>query len=237
MDGAAGDEAGGDGPDRDRTLPVTGLERHKRKTVILKPHKAIAAYREMLFYYGIKTVAAFLEKSLAGGSTFEQTATLLAGSGTDSGTTDRVKDWVNLGGQIVPAFRLDSLRKDIRERKITSWEEIHAGYEAMAAAYDKDRACHAWAVLVETGCQRAKPDAFKLALEKAVQISGWIKEQVGKSREKDFADPFRSITYRNKEEMEQVAGNVKDNPFIKLAEENHRRFAESAEALMAIRGS
>jgi len=232
----------------DEALQVSGLERHKRSTLILKPHTAVAAYREMLFFYGMKTIICYLEKHGNAELSFEQALAILSkteSAGTELTGTDneapkgRVKDWVNLGGQIVPAFRLDALRHDIRTGNITSWEEIHAGYEAMAAAYDKDRARHAWAVLAETSLVQtgladtapvktvhplADPKAFKTALKRAVQISDWVRKQINISREKDYHDPFRSITYRNKAEMEQVVGKAKDNPFIRLAEENHRHF-------------
>jgi hypothetical protein len=228
----------------DEALPASGLERHSRRTVILKPRQAAAAYREMLFFYGIKTLMDYLEKNWGPGSSYEQAVAELDGGAAEN----RVKDWINLGGQIVPAFRVDALRKEIREGNIKSWEAIHAGYDTMAAAYDMDRARHAWAVLAhgqstahgtsaglaETARKHAclaKPEDFKAALKKAVRISAWIKEQVYLSRAKDFLDPFRGITYRNKEEMEQVAGRAEDNPFVRLAEENHRRFTERADAL------
>jgi len=235
----------------DEALPVDGLERHNRRTLILKPRKAAAAYREMLFFYGMKTLIAYLEKQAAASEKAKIDKTMFEKltaefstaqfAGTDKITLSpfRVKDWVNLGGQIVPAFRLDALRKDIGEGKIKTWEDIHARYDAIAAAYDNDRACHAWAVLAygyqstEAAHPFAKATAFKAALERTVRISEWIKEQVRLSRAKDFHDPFRSITYRNKAEMEQVAGKLEDNPFIRLVEENHRRFAERVEAIKA----
>jgi len=232
----------------DEALPVDGLERHNRRTLILKPRKAAAAYREMLFFYGMKTLVDYLEKHSS--VPFEKLTAEFSTAqfaGTDKITLSpfRVKDWVNLGGQIVPAFRLDALRKDIGQGKIKTWVDLHARYDAIAAAYDNDRACHAWAVLAygyqpvggESDGGKAHPfakaEAFKAALDRAVQISAWVKDQVKLSRAKDFHDPFRSITYRNKAEMEQVAGKLEDNPFIRLVEENHRRFAGKIEALKA----
>ena len=217
-------------------LPASGLERHSRATVILKPRQSVAAYREMLFFYGMKTIMDYLDKRYTVDFSLEQAEAELGGSqdGSDK-TENRIKDWINLGGQIVPAFRLDALRKDIREGKIKSWKEIHSRYDAMAAAYDKDRACHAWAVLTFIYAKKdrpfEKPEDFKTALEKTVQIGGWMKEQVYLSRAKDFNDPFRSITYRNNAEMDQVVGKAEDNPFARIAEENNRRFTELAKAL------
>ncbi|GHV85987.1 DUF4954 domain-containing protein [Spirochaetia bacterium] len=232
---------------KEETLSAVGLERHTRPTVILKPRKAAAAYREMLFYYGIKALAPYLEKQFAEKKSF---AAVIAELENPPGSKGRITDWVNLGGQIIPAFRVDELRRDIREGKLTSWEGIHSRYDEAAAVYEKDRARHGWAILAEAKVQSAKttpsaktdsnarhplaePAAFTAALEKAVKISRWIKEQVYISRAKDFHDPFRSITYRNREEMETVVGRAEDNSFVKLAEENHRYFAERVEQLCA----
>lgn len=209
-------------------LSVSGLERHSRKTVILKPRQALKAYRDMLFFYGMKTMLNYLEKH---NKTVPE----------NDMVKPRIKEWVNLGGQIVPAFRLDTLRDGIREGKIKTWEAIHAEYDTMANVYDNDRACHAWAVLAYVSGTAdhtessthplGTPEAFKTALEKTLQISNWITEQVYISRAKDFNDPFRSITYRNKAEMDNVAGKIENNSFIELAKENNRRFTERAEHL------
>jgi len=224
----------------DDVLPASGLERHSRKAVILKPRRAVMAYREMLFFYGMKTMVDYLEKQCAEGLSFEQAILQLSKSeGGNNTTKDRIKAWINLGGQIVPAFRLDALRNDIREGNFKNWETIHARYDVMAADYEKDKVCHAWAVLAYVGGQSdvsgthpmGKPGSFKAALEKTAQVSGWIRGQVYISRAKDFHDPFRSITYRNKTEMDNVMGKVEDNSFVRLAEKNHRRFAERIETL------
>jgi hypothetical protein len=233
-------------------LLVSGLERSGRGTLVLKPRLALEAYREMLFFYGMKTIINWLEKYGGAGLSIKQILdnNILAPLFKTEGAAaeGRIKDWVNMGGQIAPAFRVDALRRRIREGAVTSWEEIHAEYEAMAAAYDTDRARHAWEVLAtaqaatatetapttgpETSHPLARPDTFKAALKRAMQISDWIKQQVSSSREKDFLDSFRSITYRNKEEMEQVTGKIEDNPFIKLIEEKRLSFAKQAQALL-----
>jgi hypothetical protein len=230
--------------EEDEVLPAAGLERHTRRTVLLKPRRALAAYREMLFFYGMKTIISYLEKQSAGKNSFEETAAKL--NETENGKNAdkdrslferRVKDWVNLGGQIAPAFRVDALRNNIRTGKIKTWEEIHAEYEAMSTAYDNDRVSHAWAVLSyvcgESNGALFTKDGFTAALEKTIQMSAWIKEQVYISKAKDYHDPFRSITYRNKAEMVAVVGKAENNSFIRLAEENHRNFVMQVEALKA----
>jgi hypothetical protein len=192
------------------------------------------AYRKMLFYYGIKTLMNYLEEKFQTGKaagkalSFEQCIAELQNA--DNETEGRVREWVNMGGQIVPAFRIDALRAGIRDGKLQSWDAIHGSYDEMAAAYPADRARHAWAVL-NMVYGKIDKNTFKTALDGAVKTAEWIKEQVFLSRAKDFHDPFRSITYRNQKEMDQVAGKVENNSFVKLAEENYLRFKKSAQAI------
>jgi NDP-sugar pyrophosphorylase family protein len=210
-------------------LPVRGLERSRRETVVLKPRQALAAYRRMLHFYAVKTLVQFLapRQELA----FAELPGLLGNAGPE----ERVRDWVNCGGQIVPAFRLDALRQDIREGRVDSWGAIHAAYEAWFAEYPLDRARHAWAVLPLAGAAGARDDrtAFLGELDAALETRRWITGQVYATRAKDFDDQFRLITYRNQEEMDAVLGPLKDSPFIKQAQEDETRFAESVHNLRA----
>jgi hypothetical protein len=216
---------------KDEPLPAIGLERHSRQAVILKPRQAAIAYREMLFFYGMKTMMDFLEKQNALGLSFEQAVAELDMTESGNAAEGRIKDWVNMGGQIIPTFRLDVLRNDIRQGNIVSWEVIHASYDVMAAAYENDRARHAWAVLAYV-CGQSDRGNFEINLKNAMRISAWIRDQIRQSRAKDFDDPFRSITYRNQEEMDQVVGKAEDSAFIRLAEKKHSRFVKQAEMLM-----
>ena len=199
-------------------LPATGLERQagygsNRSMVILKPGRALAAYREMLRYYVLKTFIYYLEERPE--LSFENFIEEMANN------KSRICEWVNLGGQITPAFRVDELRRKIRSGEIDKWEDIHACYAEMAAAYPLDKAQHAWFVYRYLEPDRAEnplanKEYFKQELETLLNLNRFIAEQVYRSRAKDFNEPFRGITYRNKEEMEQVVGNADDNPFVKF---------------------
>ena len=176
----------------------------------------------------------------------------------------RVSEWVNLGGQIVPAFRVDKLREQIRRGEIDSWDGIHASYEEMAAAYPLDKTRHAWEVYrliddagnrewgagsgekiersreqgaesgeVSGGHPFSCSERFKKELEKLILLRRSIAEQVYLSRAKDFGDPFRAITFRNRDEMEQIVGNAENNTFVKLVEERTRLGEETVRKLSA----
>ena len=214
-------------------IPAPGLERHKRQAVLLKPRRAWAAYREMLRFYAAKTLIAWLEEhpDLGFSALAETLEAGEEGASPGRGTANRVTDWVNLGGQIVPAFRVDALRSEIREGKIQSWEAIHRAYDEFYAAYPLDRARHAWGVLAYLSIKPSGAAALISELDYALETRRRILEQVYRSRAKDFHDPFRSITYRNKREMDQVAGKAEENFFVTLTRNNLARFEETVRAL------
>jgi hypothetical protein len=229
-------------PEAGEEIPAPGLERHKRKTVLLKPRKARSAYLEMLRTYAMKALIAYLESRPD--LSFEGLTVEME----NADGAKRITEWVNLGGQIVPAFRVDSLRAQVREGSITTWEAIHGAYDEFWTAYPQDKARHAWAVLrflrdhEQSGTCPALPSAapkgeastnagFCRELDHCLNTRRWIADQVYHSRAKDFHDPFRRITYRNQEEMDQVAGKAEDNFFVSLVRDNLGRFEETVNAL------
>ncbi|MCL2065875.1 MAG: DUF4954 family protein [Treponema sp.] len=187
------------------------LERSSRELMIVKPFRAIAAYQKMLRYYAVKTLAMFLDSSPD--LDFNGLCDLLK----QAEPQQRVKEWVNAGGQIVPAFRFDQLRKEIGEGKYKTWDEIHNVYGLWDNEYPLDKARHAWAVLL-TLRNEVPPDisVFKDELDVAVDTCRWIGKQVYETRAKDFRNPFKKATFRSQEEMEQVLGKPGDNSFIRV---------------------
>ncbi|MDR2767389.1 MAG: DUF4954 family protein, partial [Treponema sp.] len=208
--------------EREEALPAYGLERHTRPAVILKPREAAAAYREMLFYYGMKELAAHADATkLSPGRIIKRIAEQPSG-----GPGGRVRAWVNLGGMITPAWRVDDLRDKLRTDKISGWEAVHAVYDEMASSYPEDKVRHAFAVLGYLGVNLDSPENIAAALDRLAALGHKISGQVLASRAKDFHDPFRSITYRNEAEMRAVAGTGADNAFVRLAREKAGAFAE-----------
>ncbi|MDR2900190.1 MAG: DUF4954 family protein, partial [Treponema sp.] len=126
-------------------IPVQGLERSKRDTMILKPGRALAAYREMLFYYSFKTLADYLIEHPS--CTFEEMLHLI--NTVDKETADainetgRISEWENFGGQIIPSFKIKILQKKIKQGTIQTWHEIHDFYEDTTKQYPLDKLKHA----------------------------------------------------------------------------------------------
>jgi len=204
-----------------RLIHCRQFENSKRDQVIMKPCEAIAAYRQMLRYYAVKTIASFFDErpelDFSGMRDLLDTETADKDSNAPQNSQKRVKDWVNSGGQIVPAFRVDKLRKEIREGKYASWDEIHHVYDLWEEEYPLDKCRHAWEVLkFLTGSAEASASLFKNELDAVLEIRRHIETQIYDSREKDYHNRYKKATFRNQAEMEQVLGKPDDNPFIRI---------------------
>jgi len=207
-----------------RLILCRHLEHSKRGQVIIKPLEAIASYRQMLHYYAVKTIAAFFDSR--SDLDFSGLCDLLGSSSPQ----ERIKDWVNIGGQVVPAFRVDELRKNIGEGKYKNWDEIHRVYDLWDETYPLDKCRHAWAALaLLRGAETIDAVIFKRELAAALETRKWIDRQIYESRAKDYRNPFKKATFRNQAEMEQVLGKPADNSFIRLIRKESGVFKEMIE--------
>ncbi|MDR2964896.1 MAG: DUF4954 family protein [Treponema sp.] len=195
------------------------FERSKREQVIVKPLEAIEAYRQMLHYYAVKKIAVFFDNHPD--LDYKSLCKLLQDGG------ERITDWVNIGGQIVPAFRVDELRREIGEGKYKNWNEIHKVYDSWDETYQLDKCRHAWAVLEFLGAE------FANELAAVLETRRWIDSKIFESREKDYKNSFKQATFRNQEEMEQVLGKPEENSFIRLINKESDDFAKLIERARA----
>ena len=183
-----------------------GMEKSSRKVVIRFPYKAYHAYGDMIIHYAMTNVMSYLrlnpEQSLMG------LGSKLKGR--------RQREWVNLGGQLMPASDVDRLRKDIREGKLVSWKQIHKRYDDIWKRYPKDKLRHAYLSLCfvfKTKSLTAQD--WMRAIGEEQRIQNYICSQVRLTRQKDYENPFRRATYRNEDEMIAAIGTLDDNSFVK----------------------
>jgi hypothetical protein len=181
---------------------------------LIKVEKGYAAYRQMLQYYAVRTIAEYLSAEKAASRHTDIIAFQQAHPGR--GTLD----WVNLGGQLVPAEKADALRGSIRDGKISTWAGVHARYEQFWAEYPLDRALNALEVLRSlTGADEISGIQWNNLLDSTAKIRQFVEEQVYVTKLKDYTGSFREITYRNRAERDAVLGKVEDNAFIRTARE------------------
>ncbi|HEX2969969.1 MAG TPA: DUF4954 family protein [Bacteroidales bacterium] len=181
------------------------MENTKRDQIILKPYEGYHAYGQMLHYYAVKNLIDYLDSNPSAGFLSMQ----------DEFKGRRQKEWVNLGGQIMQQRDLDQLRADICSGKLKTWREIHKRYDRLWNRYKYDKQKHAFAVLckiLET--ESVSSDQWLKALDKGLEIQEYVAEQVYNSRKKDYDNPYRSITFRNQDEMRAAIGFVDQNSFI-----------------------
>ncbi|MEA1887503.1 MAG: DUF4954 family protein [Bacteroidota bacterium] len=191
------------------------MERSKRKVLILKVYKAYHAYGDMLHYYAMKNLVEYMNAH------------------PKSKLTDlsknlkniRQREWINLGGQIMQKKDVDKIRADIGSGQLKTWEEIHERYDDLWMKYPMDKQKHAFAILCEIyGTDSPTEAQWKAALNKAVTIQEYIRDQVYISRKKDYDNTFRQATYRNMDEMTAAIGTVDENSFIVQVREETEEF-------------
>ena len=189
------------------TLEVLGenIENGRRKVLILKPYRAYHAYGDMLHYYAMKNLLAYMDSRPE--TDFLSMIKALKGK--------RQQEWVNLGGQLMRKNDVDMLRADIGTGKLKTWKDIHGRYDKIWSRYPADKQKHAFGILCELyGTEKLTESEWNAALDKTVDIQNFICDQVYITRKKDYDNYFRQKTYRNEEEMTAAIGKVDENSFI-----------------------
>jgi NDP-sugar pyrophosphorylase family protein len=224
---------------KDRTDYFVGereLEKSPQPVRILKPEAGEKAYREMLVFYAVKTLAEYFT---GGASPIEHNSFLKF----QNIYHEKVSfEWLNLGGQLVPAEQVDALRLHIRQGAITTWEAVHHEYEELQQSYQLNKARNALEVLRFLVGQDSggadtpviSAEQWNAFIDEALAIRKYIENQIYQTRYKDYQDPFRMITYRNIDERDAVLGSIDENKFIKMSREAGKHFASIAGAVRII---
>jgi hypothetical protein len=190
-------------PDMDVT--ARGLEHSKRFTVILNAFEGYHAYGEMLLLYSVTQLIEFMQWH--DGGSLEAMVRVLS--------VDPSRDWVNLGGQLIPEPEVDRLQHDICSGVLKSWSEVHDRYAALWKAYPLARQRHAYITLCDTlGIETLDRTHWHNALDQALAIQRCLCERVKTSRQRDFSNPFMQALFNSPEEMNAVLGTIEDNAFI-----------------------
>jgi len=210
-------------PERTADLEILGeqMENSRRKVVILKAREGYHAYRQMLHYYGVtnlldwlashpKARLADLRKALAG---------------------PRVTAWDNLGGQLVRLRDVEALRARVGAGRLRSWEAIHAAYDKLWRDYPLAKQRHAYATLRDLlGVRDLTPAVWRRALDEGLAVQRHVRRQVYASRRKDYRNPFRQATYRDRAEMRAVVGTAEGDSFVKQVRRETDAFAKRVAA-------
>ena len=97
---------------------------------------------------------------------------------------------------------------DIESGRTDSWDEVHAAYRRLASLYEKDRLCNAVAVLRYLALESASTveKLFPDWNGRCLRLNEWIMRQAVETKQKDYENTFRWITYDSAEERSAVLG-------------------------------
>ena len=195
----------------DMEIRAEGFENSKRPVVLLKVRKAWHLFRELIVFYAAQQVLQLIQHS--GSKNFNSLQPQLPASGKRTA-------WINAGGQLVPAARMEQLVTGIETGKVRSWDAVHQFYQKEAAQYNTQKLKHALASVKEIkGWKTIGAAEIKELLQQFLSTKTWMVQGIEQSRTKDYTSPFRTMLYANPAEMEAVTGSLKDNSFIRQQQE------------------
>jgi len=190
-------------------ITVDGFENSKRKALLLKVPQAYRLFEELVIYYGVNHLMDAIEANQL--NSFDSVQQLLADAG-------KREAWQNIGGQLMPAEKVQQIRTDVHNGKINSWEDLHQYYTLQSEAYPQLKQQHALASLLEIMEWNANGftiQHFETVLNIALSVKQWMAKGIHDARAKDYESKFRKLVYDTNEEMNKVMGKLDDNSFIK----------------------
>jgi hypothetical protein len=144
------------------------------------------------------------------------------------------KEWMNIGGQLLPKTSVNTLISNIRSGKINGWDDVHAFYSKNSKLYQEQKLQHAYASLLEIlklNPKKITKRGFSNLLQQASNTKEWMVKAIYHSREKDYQNPFRQMLYDTQKEMEKVTGKLSDNNFILQQQEELKEFRRQVDEI------
>jgi NDP-sugar pyrophosphorylase family protein len=212
----------------DLEVIATGFENSKRKVIITKTQRAYDAYSEMILYYGLLQLIEWIEKN-----NIKNTEDIIKQMQAD---VQRFL-WLNIGGQLMPAEEVHSLKNKIKSKEINSWDELHDTYASEGKKYTTQKLQHALASLLQIENLKAKnitPEKLNYWFDKAIEIASSLTEKISASRKKDYTNPFRKMLYDSETEMDNVLGKFDENSFVLQQQNEFEVFKKRIEKLKAL---
>lgn len=214
-------------PQEDFILEDGGVQR-KYGGLIYKPVKAYKEYRKIIKYFAVQSLIEYCkEKNMESLCQLE---------------VEKLQQfplftkWINAGGQIIPEEKIEELFALIKSRDIRNWEEVHAYYDKMQSMYTQYKATYAIYLLerlYSRPIHEFSAKEYKNVLADVTEVSNEMYDSAFSSRKKDYEDFWRTITFRNKEELESVVGSMEHNDFLKELKPETEQFNSDLKKIFA----
>ena len=190
--------------------------------VIVKPVQAYKMYRKIVKYYATKTLMEY--------------CTSLNIDSLNLNVVNKIRklplytEWENVGGQIMPSEKIQLLFESIKSGSINDWKAVHQYYNLCECEYGQYKVRFALYLLEQLySCpiEDFTSEIYKNILDDVVVVANEIYSEAFKSREKDYYDYYRNMTYRSSFEMEKVIGKLSDNEFLIQLKAETQLFVEN----------
>lgn len=183
----------------------------KYGATIFKPVKAYKEYRKILKYFAARSIIEYCKSN--GYEKFSREVL------EKIEKISLFTEWTNAGGQIIPTIKINQLCEKIKSGQINSWNEIHSYYDSCQKNYELYKCRYALYILEKLYTRpihEFSSEIFQDIIDDVTIVSTDMYRDSIYSRQKDYTDPFRAMTYENQEEMTAVLGTIDDNEFLHI---------------------
>jgi hypothetical protein len=205
---------------------IEGVENSSRKVELIKVLRCYCIFKELIRYNAAIQLIEYIESNRI--NDIEQLF-------SDIPTVLTLKEWSNIGGQLIPRDEIQQFVKDIHTGEIQSWDNVHAFYLQQAKQYGHKKLIHALAALERVYSINWQNDAkFLVAdlLKKSLDTKQWMSESIYSSRAKDHSNVYRRMVYDSTEEMNVVLGKIEDNSFIQQEKQSLELHKQKVHAII-----
>lgn len=218
--------------DEDSTIDfdvcIDNVECSKRKVKLLKVKEGYKAFVRMIKYYAGMQIVDFLKTN--------DLSDLIVRVQSLLGKESLRRSFINVGGQLMAEDDYEQLLRDIKKGKISKWTEVHQRYKDLSLLYPDQKLDHAvgsWLELLEEDVEITSVQLYRDLIKETLSTKEWVVEMIKLSREKDYHNSFRQMTYQTKEEMDTVLGSLPSNDFISTQERNLLTYRSDTELVLS----
>jgi hypothetical protein len=215
-----------EGTVKDLEVIAHGFENSNRKVRLIKVHSAYRIFRELILLYASNVLVSQIRDNKI--SSYDELLQSLPARIT-------LSEWKNIGGQLIRSEEVERLHMHLKSGKIKTWNDVHSFYNKQAQRYPDEKLAHALAALKKVHgltIARKRQEEFAGILQQSANTKQWMAENIFRSREKDYENPFREMVYSSQEEMNKVVGSLTDNPFIQQEREAANQYRRSINSIV-----
>ena len=134
----------------------------------------------------------------------------------------------------MPQKQVDLLLNQIKNEKLTDWDQVHEFYANESEKYVLRKNKHALAILEQATNKKINSLSLKqlsIWLATYLEIKKDITDRIKATRAKDYSNEFRKMVYLNDDEMNMVIGKLDDNSFINAQQIELNKITENIYSL------